>query len=120
MKKLGLLIAFCALALAQSSSGPFAITSNQCASIAPSTNATVFLQVTGTWTGTLQPKASIAGQPAFNVQVVPSTSTIPQSTITANGGYSTNVGGFSQFLVCGNTIASGTANIYLNAAPKHR
>lgn len=120
MRKLLLLIIFCGLLCAQSSSGPFAITSTQCAPIAPGANATVYLQVTGTWTGTLQPKASIAGQPTFNVQVVPSNSTVPQSTITANGGYSTTVAGYSYFAVCGASVSAGTATVNLNAAPKHR
>lgn len=100
--------------------GPIPITAAQCARIAPGQNATVFIQVTGTWTGTLQPEASVNGQTPFNLQVVPGSSTVPQSTITANGGYSTSIAGFSTFLVCGNTVASGTANVYLNLGSGHR
>lgn len=101
--------------------GPVLITSAQCATIDPGQNGgTVFVQVVGTWTGTLQPKGSIAGKTAFNLQVVPSTSTVPQSTITANGGYSATVAGFNSFQVCGNTVATGTAKVYLNLGAAHR
>jgi hypothetical protein len=86
-----------------------------CVSINVDAQATVAVQVTGTWTGTLQPEISVQGQAAANTQVTPSTSTTPASTITANGVYRSSVAGGSTFLVCGNTVASGTANIYLNA-----
>lgn len=86
-----------------------------CVSINVDAQATVAVQVTGTWTGTLQPEISVQGQAAANTQVTPSTSSTPASTITANGVYRSSVAGGSTFLVCGNTVASGTANIYLNA-----
>jgi lysophospholipase L1-like esterase len=78
--------------------------------------STVGIQVTGTWTGTLQPQVSLQGQAAANSQVVPSTSTTPQSTITGNGVFYANVGGAGQFCILGNTVASGTATIFLNAS----
>jgi hypothetical protein len=78
--------------------------------------STVGIQVTGTWTGTLQPQVSLQGQAAANSQVVPSTSTTPQSTITGNGVFYANVGGAGQFCIVGNTVASGTATIFLNAS----
>lgn len=96
--------------------GPIAITSNQCAIVATDERATVGIYVLGTWTGTLQPEASILGQAAFNVQTTPSTSSTAQSTITADGAYVVPVAGYSSFLLCGNTVSSGTANIYLNAS----
>lgn len=91
------------------------ITSSQCVSIDVSVSSTVGIQVTGTWSGTLQPELSIQGQTPQNTQVTPSTSTTAQSTITANGLYRTSVAGGSTFLLCGNTVASGTANVYLNS-----
>lgn len=100
--------------------GPISITSAQCAFITPGENATVYVQVVGTWTGTLQPKAWITSNTPFNLPVVRSTSTVPQNTITVNGGYSTNVAGFTTFAVCGNTVASGTAKVYLNLGSAHR
>ena len=88
-----------------------------CVNVDVSRISTVGIQVSGTWSGTLQPEVSVAGQPAADAQVVPSTSSTPQSTITANGVYVAKVAGASTFLLCGNTVASGTASIYLNPSP---
>lgn len=102
--------------LAAQTVGPISITSNQCASIGVSpTTAVVGIQVIGTWTGTLQPKGTIQGQTAFNVQVTPSSTTTPQTTITANGAFYVLVAGYSSFQLCGATVGSGTAKVYLNA-----
>jgi hypothetical protein len=109
------LLVFCSLPIFAQTVGPFAITSNQCAPIGVSLfSSVVGIQVTGTWSGTLQPQAAIQGQAAFNVQVTPSTSTTAQATITANGAYFTLVAGYSNLLICGNTVTSGTANVWLN------
>lgn len=91
------------------------ITSSQCATMDVSSQvSTVGIQVIGTWTGTLQPQLSIGGQAAQNMQVTPSTSAAAQSTITANGVYQAKVAGGSTFLLCGATVATGTATVYLN------
>lgn len=119
MRKILWLLLFCAPCFAQSV-GPISITSTQCASISADQKATVAIQVTGTWTGTLQPSVAIAGRPAANIQVTPSTTSTAQSTITANGGYSAKVAGFTYFQVCGASVISGTAKVYLNASPKSR
>ena len=74
--------------------------------------ATLGIQVTGTWSGTIQPEASISGQATVNIQVTPSTSSTAQSTITANGVYLAAVAGYSSVYLCGNTISSGTAVAY--------
>jgi hypothetical protein len=111
-----LLLAFVVLSEAQTV-GPVNLTSTQCASISADQKSTVFLQVTGTWTGTLSPKASIGGRPSFAIQVTPAASSTPQSSITADGGYYARVAGYTFFQVCGNTVATGTARIYLNASP---
>jgi hypothetical protein len=109
------LLVFCSLPIFAQTVGPFAITSNQCAPIGVSLfSSVVGIQVTGTWSGTLQPQAAIQGQAAFNVQVTPSTSTTAQATITANGAYFALVAGYSNLLICGNTVTSGTANVWLN------
>jgi hypothetical protein len=93
------------------------ITSSQLVCIGVSADhSTVGVQVTGTWTGTLQPQVAIQGQALTNSQVVPSTSTTAASTITANGVYYANVGSASQFCILGNTVASGSAVVFLNAA----
>jgi hypothetical protein len=108
---------FLAVARGQSI-GPVAITSTQCAQIATNNKATAYVQVIGTWTGTLQPSAAIAGQAAANLQVTPSTSSTAQSTITANGAYAANVAGFSLFQVCGASVSSGTAKVFVNVSEK--
>lgn len=82
--------------------------------------ATIGIQVTGTWTGTLQPQISVQGQAAANTQVTPSTSSVAQSTITGNGAFTAGVAGYSTFLLCGNTVNSGTANVFLNATKAAR
>jgi hypothetical protein len=101
----------------QSKAGPFTINSSTspCASISVTANATVGIQVTGTFSATLQPEVSIAGQAAQNAQVTPSTSSTAQSTITAAGIYSSPVAGFDTFLVCVSSYASGTATVYLTS-----
>jgi hypothetical protein len=117
MRNLFLFFMLCGLCSAQTV-GPIAITSTQCAMIATDQKGSVYIEVTGTWSGTLQPKAAISGQATFNVQITPSTSSTPQNTITANGGYWANVAGYSEFLLCGNTVASGAANVFLNLSNK--
>jgi len=98
-------------------SGPFTLTASQCATITVDRYiATVGIQVQGTWTGTLQPQLSIQGQAPANIQVTPVGSTTPQSTITTNGTFKGSAAGGTTFLLCGNTIASGTAVVYLNAS----
>jgi hypothetical protein len=117
-----LLFACCALGpplFAQVITGT--ITSNQCVQIAANGQATVYIHVgPTTWSGTLQPSIGVGGQTADNTTVVPtgSTASSAQSTITANGGYSTSVAAGSAFQVCGNTVASGTATVTLQVSDK--
>jgi hypothetical protein len=87
------------------------VTGTGCASISVTSRATVGWQPTGSWTGTIQPKVSIAGQTAVNTTATPSTSTTAAATVTANGGYTTPVSGYTTLLFCGNTV-TGTATIY--------
>lgn len=85
---------------------------NQCTKpIDVSNYATLGMQMSGTWSATLQPEVAIGGQAAVNTQVTPSTSTTPQATITANGIYVASVGGYSVFMVCTTSYASGTVTI---------
>lgn len=108
--------ALCLPALAQTSGTiPSTGGGTGCVSIALGPRVSmVVLQVTGTWSGTLQPEIAIQGQAATNISVTPSSSTASQSTITANGVYSATTAGADTFLLCGNTVASGTAAVYLN------
>lgn len=114
--KWGLAFLLCAGYASAQLVGPVSITSTQCAAISTDQAATVAVFALGTWTGTLQPQATIQGQTAFNVQVTPSTSSTAQNTITANGAFVLAVAGYSTFQLCGNTVASGTANVYLNVS----
>ena len=104
-------------AFSQTKAGPFAITAaNQCAVIGTGGQATVGIQVIGTFSATLQPEVSIQGQAAQNIQVSPSTTGTPQSTITGDGIFSASVAGFDTFLLCASSYASGTATVYLNTS----
>lgn len=95
--------------------GPISISSTQCATIGVSPAAAVVgIQATGTWTGTLQPKGTIQGQSAFNVLIFPAASATSASTITANGAYFAVVSGYSTFQLCGATVATGSASVFLN------
>jgi len=110
------ILAAAALALGQQTSGTIPSTAgSSCVPVGVFNQSTAGIQITGSWTGTLQPKISIQGQTAQNIQVVPSTSSTAQSTITANGLYTARVAGGSTFYICGNTVSSGTANVFLNA-----
>ena len=93
------------------------ITSTQCVSIQGGPNvSTIGIQVTGTWSGTLQPQVSIQGQAPTNTSVSAAGSTSTQNTITANGVFTVGVAGQDYFQLCGNTVGSGTAIVYLNSS----
>lgn len=98
-------------AITTASAGP-----GNCVTVSAASQSTVAIQITGTWSGTIQPEIVIsgAGTPQ-NLQVTPSTSATAQSTITANGFYQARVAGGSTFLVCATAWSSGTANVFLNA-----
>ena len=100
---------------AQSTARTFTLNAaNQCATISATAMSTVGIQVTGTFSATLQPEVSIAGQSAQNTQVTPSNSNTAQSTITTTGAYVASVGGYDTFLVCVSAYTSGTATVWLN------
>ena len=106
------------LARAQTAVPNGTITGTQCFGIDVSGMGTVGIQVTGSWSGTIQPEVSIAGQAPQNTSVYPTGSSTSQSTIIANNVYQTvSISGANYFQVCGNTV-TGTANIYLKPAPQ--
>lgn len=90
------------------------ITASGCVQIDTHGAATVAFQVSGTWSGTIQPQVAIAGQAATNTTVNPTGSTTSQGTVTANGVYIANVAGTHLFQICGNTVTN-TATVWLNA-----
>jgi len=117
MTKLWALVFLLVSACASAQVGPFSITSSQCAVISVGNRvSTVAINVSGTWSGTLQPQVAIQGQAAANTQVTPSTSSTAQSTITGNGIFTSSVSGYDTFQLCGNTVSSGTATVYLNVS----
>ena len=87
---------------------------NQCAQVSVAGYPTVGIQVTGTFSATLQPEVSIAGQSPQNTQVTPTTSATAQSTITTTGTYAAAVGGMDTFLLCVSSYVSGSAVVWLN------
>lgn len=110
----GLLLIACALGAHGQSFGPYSLTGSQCASVSVDSKATVALQITGaTWSGTIQPKVSIAGQTAVNLNATPVASTTVQASITANGAYVSSVSGYTTFTLCGASITN-TATVYIN------
>lgn len=117
MKKLFLFVLCCAASVwAQTTSGTITGTgtsgSAACLEVNVYGKGSVGIVVTNSgtaWTGTIQPQVIVENDPngtAGNVQVTPSTSAAPQSTITANGTYFASVAGATYFLVCGNTVTN--------------
>jgi hypothetical protein len=99
-------------------SGATNITASQCAVVAVGGASEIGVVVSGTWTGTLQPKVSIDGTNYTNALVY---ATFPAAssaaTITANGQWNIVPQGATSAEVCGNTVATGTAVVTVNATP---
>lgn len=94
------------------------ITNTQAITVSTAGAQTVVMNVSGTWTGTIQPQISVDGTTFSSVGVIPFAPTgASVSTITANGNYFIVVGGSSKFQLLGNTVASGTAVITEAASP---
>jgi hypothetical protein len=127
MKKLFTMLiwlAVCGIARGQNqgpSVGPSPIPSTgggtACVTIDSSVSGTVTINISGTWTGTIQPQVFVGIGPAVNTTVVPIGSSTAQNNITANGVYqASSVAGVNTFQLCGNTVASGTAIVNMNGA----
>ena len=114
------LLAFAALARAQTSTGPFSVNSTataNCPAISVGDNATVGIHVEGTFSMTLQPQIAIGGRAPSNTTVYPYGSTTSQGTITAAGDYNTSVAAASTFVMCASAYVSGSATIILTVSP---
>lgn len=111
------LLLFPLFSLAQVTSGPLSLTGTGCVQVSVDAQAQVAMNISGSWSGTIQPEAAIAGQSAANVQVTPSTSSTAASTITASGLYTATVAGYQTFLLCGNTV-TGTATVYFSTTQR--
>lgn len=105
--------------LAQSTARTFTLTAaNQCAPIGVTGIPTVGIDISGTFSLTLQPSVSINGGATRNSSVTSTTSgSSAQATITATGGYRAPVGGFDNFSLCVSSYASGSVTILLNPSP---
>jgi hypothetical protein len=93
-----------------------------CVPIRASNNSTVGIIISGTWSGTFTPNLQIStasGAPTASTVVTGTAAgSAPQTTITANGGYTGNIGGFTQFNLCSTgTWTSGTAIVTLYSTP---
>jgi len=105
--------------MAQTQHGPFTLNAaNQCAPTGVSGQATIFMNIAGTFSMTLQPKVAVQGQAAQNTQVTPTNSSTAQSTITAIGGYKADVASTDMFELCVSSYVSGSVVIYYNVSPQ--
>lgn len=116
------LVALVTASLAQSQPESFPINTasagaGNCATYRAQNNSTVGIIVSGTWSGTLTPTLNIFPSRQVNKKVTPVDSSTAQSTITANGGYIANIGGFTQFQICATAWTSGTAVVDIFATP---
>lgn len=102
--------------VAQSTAKTFTLTAaNQCAMIGVTGIPTVGIDVSGTFSLTLQPSVSINGGATRNSSVTSTTSgSSAQATVTATGGYKAPVGGFDNFSLCVSSYVSGSVTIVLN------
>lgn len=92
------------------------ITSTQNVPISTQGAGTVMFNITGTWTGTIVFEASVDGSNWVAAKVVPRFPTADTvSQTTANGQWAFACGGVNSFRVRGNTVASGTATVILEA-----
>jgi hypothetical protein len=109
-------IALFCLPLAAQSVGPVSITGSTCATIGTfPVLGSVSMNISGSWSGTINTLGTIQGQTPFTVQVTPVASTTPQTGITANGVYVASVAALSTFQLCGSAI-TGTAVVYMNGS----
>jgi hypothetical protein len=98
--------------------GPTNVTSTQAVVVTAGGASEAQITVTGTWTGTIQPKISGDGSNYINTMVHPTNPVGPwQSTITANGTYAAPVAAGNSFEAIGNTVATGTAVVTVVASP---
>lgn len=117
MKKIVLAVFLLGLvvpAVAQHNSGTISANS-QCVSVNVnrSTSSTVYIDVAGTFSITLQPQVLTAGGTARNTQVTPTSSSTAQATITAAGGFWSVAAGVDFYQVCSTAYVSGSATVSL-------
>lgn len=89
------------------------ITSNQNVAVSCAGGGTVAISVTGTWTGTLVFEATADGTNWVGTDVSPIPFGNLVGSVSSNGQWTAACGGLNQFRVRGNTVATGTAVIWL-------
>jgi len=89
------------------------ITSSQNVMVSTAGGGTCVFNITGTWTGTIVFEGSIDGTNWVTANVSPFQFGNLVSSATANGQWLLNVGGLNSFRVRGNTVATGTANVWI-------
>jgi hypothetical protein len=93
------------------------ITTTQNVAINTQSSGTCGIQVTGTWTGTLVFEASVDnGTTWVSINATVPVTGVDVTSTTANGVWSASVAGFAQLRVRGNTVATGTAVVFLDSA----
>lgn len=78
---------------------------------------TTAVQVTGTWTGTLQFEATVDGTTYFSVQALQMSTQTPVTSTTSNDSFLIATAGFSRVRVRASSLASGTAVVNMQASP---
>lgn len=85
--------------------------------ISVSGNAALWVQITGTFTATLQFEATIDGATWFAVPGYPAASSTPATSSTGTGQWRFAVAGLSQFRVRASAYTSGTATVSYGLVP---
>lgn len=92
------------------------ITSTTSATLTPISVSEVAVQVTGTWSGTLQFEGTVDGTNFFSVPaIVPTTGAVVTSA-TANGQWLIPCGGYNKVRVRGASVGSGTAVVSMQGS----
>ena len=89
------------------------ITSTQNVTVSTAGGGTAIFNITGTWTGTIVFEGSVDGTNWVTADVQPFQFGSLISSVVANGQWLLNVGGLNSFRVRGNTVATGTATVWI-------
>lgn len=73
------------------------------------------VQITGTWTGTVQIQGTVDGTNWFALTAVPTPAAAPVSNITANGQWQVDIAGMSSVRVQVTVAGTGTATVSIRA-----
>jgi hypothetical protein len=91
------------------------ITSTQTVSINSQGTSAVNILVTGTWTGTLTFEGSVDGSTWNTLPATNAVTNVISTTTTTNGTFEVSSGGYQNVRIRGNSVATGTATIAIDA-----